>query len=97
MKKIKFDPFKNLKLDAYEQEIEDSLKKGEWVPVSDQQKKALQASARYTLDLLKKKKNINIRIQEMTLRRLKEKAAAEGLPYQTLVGSILHKYAHGTL
>lgn len=94
---MKKNPFKNLKLDAYEQEIEDSFEKVEWVPLSDQQKKELQASARYTLELLKKKKNINIRIQEITLRKLKAKAAAEGLPYQTLVGSILHKYAHGTL
>ncbi len=93
------NPFKNLKLDAYEQEIEDALEKGELVSVlnQSQRKKELRASARYTLELLKKKKNINIRIQEATLRKLKAKAAVEGLPYQTLIGSILHKYAHGTL
>lgn len=97
MKKIKFDPFKNLKLDAYEQEIEDSFDRAEAVPLSSQRKKELKTSAAYTLELLKKKKNINIRIQEITLRKLKEKAVEEGLPYQTLIGSVLHKYVHGTL
>lgn len=93
------NPFKNLQLDAYEQEIEDALGRGEFVPVPNQakRKKELQASARYTLALLKKNKNINIRLPEMTLNKLKFKANHEGLPYQTLIGSILHKYVNGTL
>lgn len=49
------------------------------------------------LALLKKNKNINIRLQEATLNKLKAKAAEEGLPYQTLIGSVLHKYVNGTL
>lgn len=43
---------------------------------------------------LKKNKNINIRLSERTLYRLKIKAVEEGLPYQTLASSILHKYVN---
>ncbi len=46
---------------------------------------------------LKKNKNINIRITENDLETIKRKAAREGLPYQTLIGSLLHKYASGYL
>lgn len=96
---MKKNPFKNLKLDAYEQEIEDAIGRSEFVPVPNQakRKKELQASARYTLGLLKKNKNINIRVSEETLNKIKIRANHEGLPYQTLIGSILHKYVNGTL
>lgn len=46
---------------------------------------------------LRKDKNINIRISEIDLESLKMIAAREGMPYQTLIGSILHKYASGYL
>jgi len=90
---------KKWKLDKKEIELLESFELGEWKPVPNQakRKKELAASARYTLDLLKKNKNINIRLPEKTLIRLKTKAAQEGLPYQTLIGSILHKYVNGTL
>ncbi len=44
-----------------------------------------------------KRKSINLRVLESDLQRIKTKAIAEGIPYQTLIGSILHKYAQGTL
>lgn len=44
-----------------------------------------------------KRKSINLRVLEDDLQRIKSKAIAEGIPYQTLIGSILHKYAQGTL
>lgn len=46
---------------------------------------------------LKKNKNISIRISGQTLLHLQLRAAREGLPYQTLIGSVLHKYAEGQL
>lgn len=90
---------KNVKLDAYEREIEDALERGEFksVPNLAKRKREFQAAARYTLKLLRKNKNINIRLPEGTLTKLKAKANREGLPYQTLIGSILHKYVSGTL
>lgn len=58
-------------------------------PNFKKQKKLLERIAR---DTLNKKKNINIRITERVLARLKAKAIQEGIPYQTLVSSILHKF-----
>ena len=39
-----------------------------------------------------KTKNINIRISEYDLEKLREKSKKEGIPYQTLISSVLHKY-----
>lgn len=39
-----------------------------------------------------KNKSISLRIPSHDLSKLKEKAQSEGIPYQTLIGSILHKY-----
>lgn len=47
------------------------------------------AAAKNTLN---KTKNINIRIPERVIARLKAKAAMEGIPYQTLASSILHRF-----
>ncbi|MGB5847494.1 MAG: hypothetical protein WBH40_03340 [Ignavibacteriaceae bacterium] len=46
---------------------------------------------------MKKNRKINIRISENDLSALQRKAAREGIPYQTLIGSVLHKYASGFL
>jgi len=91
-KSIVQNPFKNLKLDAEETEILRSFEAGEWRPVKNfaAQKKRFQAAARATLDKIR---NINIRLTERDLHRLKSKAMEEGIPYQTLAASILHKYA----
>ena len=90
------NPFKNLKLDAEEQEIEREIEAGQWKPVKNvaREIRRYQSYAKYTLD---KTRNINIRICQQTLMALKAKAIAEGLPYQTLVSSILHKYTQGTI
>ncbi len=48
-------------------------------------------------ETLKKNKNINIRISENDLASIKMLAAREGMPYQTLIGSLIHKYASGYL
>ncbi len=49
------------------------------------------------LDRARKTKNINIRISEADLARLKERAEEEGVPYQTLVSSALHRYVSDRL
>ena len=53
-----------------------------------------QAAARATF---RKDKRVNIRISGKDLEIIKERALKEGIPYKTLIASILHKYAHGTL
>lgn len=57
-----------------------------------EREKELQQAARNTQN---KTRNINIRLTEKDLARLKAKAVEEGIPYQTLVTSILHKAASG--
>jgi len=66
---------------------------GKFVPVKDlnKVKTELKLVAKNTLD---KTRNINIRVTQKILYKLKRKAMEEGIPYQTLVSSILHKYAN---
>lgn len=82
---------KHYVLDQEEEEILKAFEEGKLVRVKDfeKEKKLLEEAARNTL---KKTRNINIRLTEMDLQRLKVKAAEEGIPYQTLASSILHKY-----
>lgn len=72
------------------EDIESTLESGELksVPNLSQEKKRLQQIARHTLN---KTRNINIRLSERDLHKLKAKAVEEGIPYQTLASSILHK------
>ena len=79
-------------LDAYEQEILDVYESGKMGQgsVSD----SLATAAKATM---RKNKNINIRISENDLESIKLLAVREGLPYQTLIGSLIHKYATGSL
>jgi predicted DNA binding CopG/RHH family protein len=84
------------KLTKEEKQIVKSFEKGEWVPVTDlsRRKKELMQYARNSL---KKNKRLNIRISERDLVELQRKAVREGLPYQTFVSSIIHKFINGTL
>ena len=64
---------------------------GKFVPAKDlnKVKKDLRKVVKNTLD---KTKNINIRITQKVLYKLRKRAIEEGIPYQTLVSSVLHKY-----
>lgn len=80
----------------YEAGIARTFENGEWKPV----KRLKKEMARYreaAADTLIKNRRVNIRISAMDLERLQAKAAAEGLPYQTLMASVLHKYVSGRL
>ena len=83
---------KYYELDKEEQELLNSVEKGEWKPIKNlaKEKKRLQQIARNTLS---KTKNINIRLSERDLHKLKAKAAREGIPYQTLAASLIHRSA----
>ena len=84
------------KLTKEEKKILDSFEKGEWVPAKNlsERKAELMMYARNTL---KKDKRLNIIIPERDLNELQRKAVIEGLPYQTYVSSIIHKYVNGKL
>ena len=79
-----------------EKELIASVERGEWKPVKNRDKELLRyrEAARETL---KKDARINIRLTRRDLFNLKSKALREGVPYQTLVASVLHKYLTGQL
>jgi len=82
-------------LDKEEKELLDSVDKGEWKSVDNlaERKTVIKGYARATV---RKDKRVNIRISERDLKELQRIALREGLPYQTLISSILHKYVNGT-
>jgi len=79
-----------------EKELLESVERGEWerIPNFKRETKRFQEAARATL---RKDKRVNIRMTERDLVYFRKKAVEEGLPYQTLISSILHKYINGRL
>ncbi|NTU56613.1 MAG: antitoxin, partial [Anaerolineales bacterium] len=51
----------------------------------------------YARATLRKDKRVNIRISEKDLLALQKRAIRQGIPYQTLISSVLHKYVNGAL
>ena len=84
---------KKLKLDPQEQKINKSFNDDNFVSVKNI-KKEKELLAKLAKVNLKKTKNINIRISEPVLLKLKSRAMENGIPYQTLVSTILHQYAN---
>ena len=87
---------KKTKFDAYEQEMVDAFEKGEMSSIitSRSELQKYRAAARNTFI---KDRRVNIRLSTPDLMDIQEKAAEEGMPYQTLIASILHKYVSGKL
>jgi predicted DNA binding CopG/RHH family protein len=85
-----------MKVSKEEKELLDSVEKEEWVSIPDFRKevKRYQDYARATF---RKDKRVNIRISEKDLTKIQKRALQEGLPYQTLISSILHKFVTGQL
>jgi predicted DNA binding CopG/RHH family protein len=85
-----------LKLDAEELQILGDFERGEFESIENfrAEKRSLEAAARRTLQ---KDKRINIRISSRDLEKLQKRAVMEGVPYQTLIASTLHKFVAGKL
>jgi len=75
-----------MKLDKFEQKVEDEI--SEYRSVSKKNKDKVDS----IINKANQKKSINLRINNNDLVLLKKRAEQEGIPYQTLVSSILHKY-----
>lgn len=88
-------------LDAEEKEliedIEAALEDGRIVPKSKAEIAELNAKWQRDLGLSADKKPVTLRLQERDITKLKSMAARKGLPYQTLVASVLHQFANGDL
>ena len=87
---------KKIVLDDEERYILESYERGELVPVKNT-KKEIEKLQLYAKNTLQKDKRINIRMSSKDLDQVQVIAAQEGIPYQTLVSSIIHKYVSGYL
>ena len=83
-------------LDHEEKELSLSIERGEWRSVDTLQQE-IENAKNYAKATFKKDQRMNIRIAKKDLAALKVRALEEGIPYQTLVSSILHKYLSGRL
>lgn len=84
---------KYYELNKQEEKVLNDFEKGEFisVPRLKEQKNRYNTYAKNTLN---KTKNINLRLSQKDLQKLKSRAAKEGLPYQTLATSILHRFVN---
>lgn len=84
------------KLDSKEKELLDSVERGEWRSVRGL-KGERRRYGRYAAATFRKDRRVNIRISTKDLEMIQKRALEEGLPYQTLISSLLHKYVAGRL
>lgn len=97
MKKLKNNnPFTNLVLDEEEKLLEEALEKGEFERDNDLQatKAMLEDAASRYLEL-HNSKPITLRVNQLDLIKIKAKAKRKNIPYQTLLGALLHDFAEG--
>jgi len=87
---------KKLYLDDDERDLMESVERGEWKSVPNL-KKEIKKHQEYARNTLRKDKRVNIRISSRDLEALQSKAVEDGIPYQTLMGSVLHRFAEGRL
>ena len=79
----------------YENDITESFEKGEWKSVlTAQRRKHLEKYAKNTLN---RNERVNIKISSKDLYDIQIRAVEEGIPYETLIASVLHKYLSGRL
>jgi predicted DNA binding CopG/RHH family protein len=86
----------DINLDNEENDLLESLNLGEWKSVPNL-KKEISEHIQIAKNTMKKDKRVNIRISSRDLEGLQVKAIEDGIPYQTLMASILHKYINGRL
>jgi predicted DNA binding CopG/RHH family protein len=87
---------KKIKLDKEEKSILDSFERGEWHSVKNLNNE-IEKHRQYARATLTKDTRINIRISSKDLEEIQAIATEDGIPYQTLIGSILHRYVNGRL
>jgi predicted DNA binding CopG/RHH family protein len=83
-------------IDDEEKELMESIENDEWMPFKNMvpEKEKAVIAARNTL---KKDKQINLRLSQKDYHQIQIKAIEEGIPYQTFISSIIHKYLNGSL
>ena len=79
-----------------EQKLIETIEKEDWTEV-DNMVEAIEEAKRIAQATTTKSERMNIRMSEKDMKALKARAIEEGLPYQSLVSSVLHKYVTGQL
>jgi len=85
-----------IRLNREEVELLDSYEAGEWRTIEGWEAKAEEYQS-YARATFKKDRRVNIRISTKDLEGIQKRALEEGVPYQTLIASILHRYVSGRL
>ncbi|VEN74722.1 conserved hypothetical protein [Candidatus Desulfarcum epimagneticum] len=80
-------------LDSEERQILDTFNRGEWISKGENLDKYKEAAKQ----TFAKNRRINFRVSERDFRGIQIRARQEGMPYQTLVSSVVHKYLSGQL
>ena len=83
-------------LDEEEKELLNTFEKGEWEKIPDMNEE-IKRHKEYARATHRKDKRINIRISERDLELIQRRALEEGIPYQTLISGLIHKYINGKL
>ena len=84
------------KLSSKEKDILGSVETGDWRSVRNKQKESERYQA-YAKETFRKDRRVNIRLAGRDLEAIQKRAMIEGIPYQTLIASIIHKFAAGRL
>ena len=84
-------------LSREERALRSAVERGEWKSAALPASTAGQRYVEHARQALRKNRRINIRLSQYDLEALQGKAIQEGMPYQTLVTSVLHKYVTGQL
>ena len=87
---------KQFKIDKEEAALEKEIENGEWVLVPDMENEITKIRVQ-AHNFLNKNKKINLRLSDWDYNKIKMKAVQEGLPYQTLISGLIHKYVTGQL
>lgn len=85
-----------MKLDAEEKDLLGSVERGEWKSTGAGKRERARYAG-YARATFRKDRRLNIRLSGKDLEAIQKRALEEGLPYQTLISSLLHKYAAGRL
>jgi predicted DNA binding CopG/RHH family protein len=84
-----------MRIDAAEKELLRSVERGEWRSGGGKRERV--RYSRYAKATFRNDRRLNIRLSSKDLKAIQKRALVEGLPYQTLISSLLHKYASGRL
>jgi predicted DNA binding CopG/RHH family protein len=87
---------KKMYLDDEERDLVESIERGEWKSVRNL-KAEIKKHQEYARNTLKKDKRVNIRISARDLEAIQTRAVEDGIPYQTLMASVLHRFVSGRL